>query len=120
VQSKLLTGAVIVSTPQEMALADVRRGVALFKKVGVPILGIVENMAWLESASGERSYLFGKGGAERAAADLGVPFLGAVPILEDLRVASDEGIPLAMRDENAPAARAFAALASKVATRLAK
>jgi ATP-binding protein involved in chromosome partitioning len=120
VQSKLLTGAVIVSTPQEMALADVRRGVALFKKVSVPILGIVENMAWLESASGERSYLFGKGGAERAAADLGVPFLGAVPILEDLRVASDEGIPLAMRDENAPAARAFAALASKVATRLAK
>ncbi len=118
VQSKLLTGAVIVSTPQEMALADVRRGVELFKKVGVPILGIVENMAWLDDGDGGRNYLFGKGGAERAAADLGVPFLGALPIYPDLRIASDEGIPLAARDENAPAVKAFEALASRIAPAL--
>lgn len=115
VQSKRLTGAVIVSTPQEMALADVRRGVELFKKVGVPIIGVIENMAWLEDASGVKNFLFGKGGAERAAADLGAPFLGALPIYEDLRVASDEGIPLAARDETAPAARAFGKLAAKIA-----
>jgi ATP-binding protein involved in chromosome partitioning len=117
-QSKLLTGAVIVSTPQEMALADVRRGVELFRKIGVPIIGVVENMAWLEDASGARSYLFGKGGAERAAAGLRVSFLGFLPIYPDLRVASDEGIPLAMRDERAPAAKAFEELAARVAKRL--
>ena len=113
-QSKLLTGAVIVSTPQEMALADVRRGVELFRKVNVPIIGIVENMAWLEDAGGARNYLFGKGGAERAAADLEAPFLGALPLYPDLRVASDEGVPLAARDPNGTVAAAFRALASKI------
>jgi ATP-binding protein involved in chromosome partitioning len=114
-QSKRLTGAVIVSTPQEMALADVRRGVEFFRKVGVPIIGIIENMAWLEDADGARSYLFGKGGAEQAARDLGARFLGAVPIYPDLRIASDEGVPLAARDADAQAVRDFGALASKIA-----
>ncbi len=113
-QSKRLTGAVIVSTPQEMALADVRRGVEFFRKVNVPIIGVIENMAWLESASGDRTYLFGKGGAEQAAKDLHAPFLGALPIYPDLRIASDEGIPLAARDKNAPPARAFRELAAKI------
>lgn len=117
-QSKLLTGAVIVSTPQEMALADVRRGVELFRKVSVPIIGIVENMAWLEDAGGARHYLFGKGGAERAAADLKAPFLGALPLYPDLRIASDEGVPLAARDPNGPVAAAFRALASKIGNSL--
>lgn len=114
-QSKRLTGAVIVSTPQEMALADVRRGVELFRKVGVPILGVVENMAWLEDARGERTYLFGKGGAEAAARELGAPFLGALPIDPDLRIASDEGIPIAARDPGSQTARAFAAIAERLA-----
>lgn len=114
VQSKLLTGAVIVSTPQEMALADVRRGVELFKKVNVPIIGIVENMAFLDDGKGGRNYLFGKGGAERAAADLGVPFLGALPIYPDLRVASDEGVPVAIRNPAAPEAQAFERLAATI------
>lgn len=113
-QSKLLTGAVIVSTPQEMALADVRRGVELFRKVSVPIIGVIENMAWLEEPGGGRSYLFGKGGAEKAASDLGAPFLGPLPIYPDLRIASDEGIPLAARDPDAPAARAIGEIASKI------
>lgn len=113
-QSKRLTGAVIISTPQEMALADVRRGVEFFRKVNVPIIGVIENMAWLESASGDRNYLFGKGGAEQAAKDMHAPFLGALPIYPDLRIASDEGIPIAARDENAPPARAFQKMAAKI------
>jgi ATP-binding protein involved in chromosome partitioning len=111
-QSRRLTGAVIVSTPQELALADVRRGVELFRKLSVPIIGIIENMAWLDS-QGTRSYLFGQGGAERAARELGAPFLGALPILPELRIASDEGIPLAARE--GPGAAAFAAIADAIA-----
>jgi ATP-binding protein involved in chromosome partitioning len=117
-QSKRLTGAVIVSTPQEMALADVRRGVELFRQVSVPIIGIVENMAWLDDGAGGKSFLFGKGGAEKAASDIGVPFLGALPIYPDLRVASDEGEPIAARDLQSPAARAFDGLAERIAAAL--
>lgn len=113
-QSKRLTGAVIVSTPQEMALADVRRGVELFRQVNVPIIGIVENMAWLDGGAGGRTYLFGKGGAEKAAGELGVPFLGALPLYPDLRVASDEGEPIAARDPGSAAAVAFDALAARI------
>ena len=113
-QTKRLTGAIIVSTPQEMALADVRRGVEFFRKVKVPIIGIIENMAWLDAAGGDRLYLFGKGGAEQAAKDLGAPFLGALPIFPDLRIASDEGIPLAARDPNATPAKMIAQLAEKI------
>jgi ATP-binding protein involved in chromosome partitioning len=116
-QSKRLTGAIIVSTPQEMALADMRRGIELFRATGVPILGVVENMAFLDAA-GERHYIFGKGGAERAADEAGAPFLGALPIYPDLRKGSDEGRPIAALEPNAPASVAFAALAEKIATRL--
>ncbi len=116
-QSKRLTGAVIVSTPQEMALADVRRGIEFFRKVDVPIIGVIENMAWLEGAGGEKMFLFGKGGAEIAAKDLNAPFLGALPIYPDLRIASDEGIPLAARDLNAPPVLMFKLLAEKISKR---
>lgn len=94
IQSKLLSGAVIISTPQEMALADVRRGVSLFQKTETPVIGIVENMAWLESPDGGRQYLFGQGGAKRAAEELDAPFLGELPFYQDLATASDEGRPL--------------------------
>ncbi len=113
IQTKRLSGAVIVSTPQEMALADVRRGVELFRKTNVPILGVVENMAWLEATPGsERNYLFGEGGAEKAAAALGAPFLGALPLYPDLRIASDAGTPLAGADH--PAADDFRTLAAQI------
>ncbi len=112
IQTKRLAGALIVSTPQEMALADVRRGVELFRKTNVPIIGVLENMAWLETADGAKSYLFGQGGAEKAAASLGAPFLGATPIYPDLRIASDAGTPIAAQDH--PAAEEFSALAKKV------
>ncbi len=113
-QAKILTGAVIVSTPQEMALADVRRGVQLFRKVSVPIIGVIENMAWLEDASGARTYLFGEGGAQAAASDLDAPFLGELPIYPDLRAACDEGRPLTAAASANPAAQAFTAIAEKI------
>ena len=112
IQSKRLSGAVIVSTPQEMALADVRRGVQLFRKTETPIIGVIENMAWLEGPDGKRQHLFGEGGAERAAAELNAPFLGAVPLYPELRAASDEGRPLALSSH--PAAEVFADIAERI------
>ena len=118
IQSKKLNGAIIVSTPQELALADVRRGVALFRKTDIPIIGVIENMAWLETSDGQKQFLFGEGGAKRAANDLNVPFLGELPLYPDLRAASDSGTPLAARgDEKTthPATNHFDRLAELLA-----
>ena len=94
-----LSGAVIVSTPQEVALADVRRGVAMFRKTDVPVLGIVENMAYFEDpVSQNRTYLFGEGGARRMAETLDVPFLGEVPLLQAIREGGDTGKPAALSE----------------------
>jgi ATP-binding protein involved in chromosome partitioning len=87
-------GAVIVSTPQDLALVDARRAVAMFNEVGVPVFGIIENMSYYRCPHcGEASNPFGHGGAEAEAAAIGVPFLGRVPLDADLRAASDEGRP---------------------------
>ena len=113
VQRAPLTGAIIVSTPQEIALADVRRGVAMFRKTHTPIIGIVENMAWFEDpVSGQRSYIFGQGGAERTAKDLDAPFLGHAPILTDIREGGDKGEPAVVA--SAPSRDIFRPLAEKV------
>ncbi|MEO1135219.1 MAG: Mrp/NBP35 family ATP-binding protein [Pseudomonadota bacterium] len=112
IQSKRLTGAVIVSTPQEMALADMRRGVQLFRQTETPVIGVVENMAWLEAPDGARQYLFGEGGARKAAEAMGAPFLGAIPLYPDLRQASDDGRPLALGDH--PATEVFAQIAEQM------
>ena len=114
IRSSRLTGAVIVSTPQQMALADVRRGAALFKKTNTPIVGVIENMAWLEGTDGERQYLFGEGGAKRAADELDVPFLGELPLMPVLREASDAGEPIAASEQ--PQAKLFSELAEKIVT----
>ena len=106
-------GAVIVSTPQDLALIDARRAVDLFAKAGVPVIGVVENMAGYQCPHcGEVSDPFGQGGAEAAARDLGVPFLGRVPLAMAIRAASDAGSPPAAG--NAPEAAAFGAIADKV------
>lgn len=89
-----LAGAVIVSTPQEVALADVRRGIKMFERTAVPILGIIENMAYFESPAGERIAIFGEGGARRTALEFGVPFLGEIPLDMALRASGDSGQPL--------------------------
>lgn len=112
VQKLPLDGVVIVSTPQEVALADVRRGVGMFRKTNVPVLGVIENMAWFEQPDGSRAYIFGQGGAERTAAEQKVPFLGALPILSVLREGGDAGVPAATG--NSSAAEAFRLLAEAV------
>lgn len=111
VQKYKPAGAVIVSTPQDLALIDATRAIDLFAKVGVPIVGIVENMAGYACPHcGEISDPFGSGGAEAAAAKLGLPFLGRVPLELGIRTASDAGEPPAAG--NGPAAETFAALAA--------
>ncbi len=80
IQTGKLDGAVIITTPQELALADVRRGISLFRQTNIPVLGLIENMAWLEMPDGSRTFIFGESGGERMAASLEVPFLGAIPI----------------------------------------
>lgn len=112
IQSKRLSGAVIVSTPQEMALADMRRGVSLFRQAKTPIIGIIENMAWLEMPDGSRQYIFGEGGARKAAEKLDAPFLGSIPLYPELRQASDEGMPLAAREH--PASDSFNEIAHTI------
>jgi ATP-binding protein involved in chromosome partitioning len=94
VQRVPLAGAIIVSTPQELALADVRRGLAMFEKTRAPVLGIIENMAYFEAPDGSRTHIFGQGGARRVAQQAGAPFLGEIPIDVALREASDAGRPL--------------------------
>jgi ATP-binding protein involved in chromosome partitioning len=97
-----LSGAVIVSTPQEVALADVRRGVAMFHKTHTPVLGIIENMSWFEDPiSHNRTHIFGEGGAKRTAHALGTPFLGELPILPKIREGADIGHPEALNPGHA-------------------
>ncbi len=109
-QSLPVTGAVVVSTPQQIALADARKGVAMFRQeaIQVPVLGIVENMAYFtpEELPDNKYYLFGKHGARNLAEDLGIPFLGEIPLVQGIREASDIGRPAAMQDDT-PSQRAF-------------
>ncbi|MBD3764621.1 MAG: Mrp/NBP35 family ATP-binding protein [Rhodobacterales bacterium] len=111
-QGTRLSGAVIVSTPQDLSLIDARRGIAMFRKVDVPILGIVENMAHFVCPDcGGSHAIFGQGGAQAEAARLGVPFLGAVPLTMDLRAASDAGQPVTARDPDGPLGRIYQQMA---------
>jgi ATP-binding protein involved in chromosome partitioning len=114
VQRAPLAGAVIVSTPQEMALADVRRGIAMFEKTHAPILGIVENMAYFEMPDGARAHIFGEGGARRTAEAAGVPFLGELPIEVALRESCDAGRPLVAAMPDHPMSARFRAVAAAV------
>jgi ATP-binding protein involved in chromosome partitioning len=109
-----LNGAIIVSTPQEVALADVRRGAAMFAKTHVPVLGVVENMAWLEQQDGTRLYMFGEGGARRTAQDLGLPFLGELPLDIGLRQSGDAGVPYVVASPGSAVANAFMSMAAHV------
>jgi ATP-binding protein involved in chromosome partitioning len=113
IQRSRPAGAVIVSTPQDLSLIDARRAVDLFNKTSVPVLGIIENMAtYVCPHCGEQSHPFGSGGAEAAAAEMGVPFLGRLPLSLNIREASDAGRPPAASDGSE--AEAFAALAAKL------
>ncbi len=110
-----LSGAVIVSTPQDLALIDARKGLAMFQRVNVPVLGIVENMSYFLCPScGTRSDIFGHGGAELEAQKLGVPFLGGVPLHMDIRERSDSGRPIVATAPQSPQADVYRDLAGKV------
>jgi ATP-binding protein involved in chromosome partitioning len=111
-QSVPLAGAVIVSTPQDLALIDARRGVAMFQKVNVPILGIVENMSYfLCPHCGQRSDIFGHGGARDEATRIGVPFLGGVPLHMDIRENADAGTPVVVTQPESGHAQAYRRIA---------
>ena len=119
-QKVTMDGAVIVSTPQEVALIDVRRGAAMFEKTATPILGVVENMSGFpDPRTGELIPIFGRGGARGVAQELGVPFLGETPIDMALRAGGDDGRPSVVADPDSPAAAALMAIAAAVLERLA-
>lgn len=110
-----LKGAVIVSTPQDLALIDARRGVAMFTRVNVPVLGVVENMSYFLCPScGNRSDIFGHGGAFKEAERLGVPFLGEVPLHMTIREKSDSGLPVVATEPDGPHAKIYRDIAAKV------
>jgi ATP-binding protein involved in chromosome partitioning len=112
-------GAVTVTTPQEVALHDVRKGMMMFQKVNVPLLGIVENMSYYVCGHcGERTEIFSHGGGERAAEKLGIPFLGRVPIDPAIRVGGDTGNPIVIATPDSPQAKAFREIATKLAAAL--
>lgn len=110
-----LAGAVIVSTPQDLALIDARKGLAMFRKVDVPLLGIVENMSYfIAPDTGARYDIFGHGGAKREAERLDVPFLGEVPLEMVIRETSDSGKPITASQPDSPHARVYKEIAAKI------
>ena len=114
-QRVALAGAVIVSTPQDIALVDARKGLNMFRKVAVPVLGIVENMSYfLCPKCGERSEIFGHGGAREEAEKLGVPFLGEVPLHLDIRTTSDSGHPIVVAMPDSPHAQIYKNIAGRM------
>ena len=118
-QNVPLKGAIIISTPQDLSLIDARRGLAMFKKVNVPVLGIVENMSYFQCPHcGTRSDIFGHGGARHEAERLGVPFLGEVPLHMAIRETSDAGTPVVVSEPNGPHAAIYRAIGAKVREQL--
>jgi len=114
-----LKGAVIVSTPQDIALIDARKGIAMFNKTNIPILGVIENMSMFTCPDcGSSHAIFGHGGARATAEKLGVPFLGEIPLVPRIRETSDAGTPVSVSAPDGPEALAFLELAKKVATSL--
>lgn len=121
VQTVPLSGAIVVSTPQNVALDDARKGVAMFKKVNVPVLGIVENMAWFTPPElpDKKYYIFGKHGARNLAERMGINFLGEIPLEQELRESGDSGTPMVLREGDSLAKKAFIELSQNTIQQLA-
>ena len=112
-QKSKVTGAIVVSTPQDVALLDARKALSMFEKTKTPVLGMIENMSmYVCPKCGHEAHLFGHGGAKKEADRLGIPFLGAVPLELDIRIAGDSGTPIAASDT--PVAKAFADIARRL------
>lgn len=118
VQTIPLEGAVIVTTPQPAASNVARRGARMFEKVNVPLLGVVENMSYLEGADGSRQMIFGEGGGAQTADSLETALLGKIPLDTNIRIGSDRGIPIVVSDPESPAARVFMGIAEKIVASL--
>ena len=115
-----LSGAITVTTPQEVSLHDVRKGMMMFQKVNVPLLGIIENMSYYVCAHcGTREEIFSHGGGQRAAEKLGIPFLGSIPIDPAIRAGGDSGMPIVVGEPDSPQTKAFMGIAEKIQARLA-
>ncbi|NBO63617.1 MAG: iron-sulfur cluster carrier protein ApbC [Acidobacteria bacterium] len=117
-QMVAVAGAVLVTTPQEVALSDVRKAYSMFEQLNVPVLGVVENMSYFECAHGERYHIFGNGGGEALAERYGIPFLGAVPIALNIREGGDLGVPVVKSRPESPQAVAFQSVAKQVAAQV--
>ncbi len=115
VQATRVAGALIVTTPQEVATGDALRGAKMFQRVDVPVLGVIENMSWFECAHcGERTFLFGSGGGARLAAELGVPLIGQIPLYQPVLTGGDTGLPIVVGEPESPAARALMDTARRI------
>jgi len=114
-----VSGAIVVTTPQTVSLADTRRAVRMYQKLNIPTLGLVENMSHFVCANCQHeSDIFGKGGGRQLAESLEVPFLGEVPIYQPIRVGSDVGVPIMVSEPDSPAGRAFVAAAERTAAQV--
>jgi ATP-binding protein involved in chromosome partitioning len=118
-QTVPVAGAIVVTTPQQVSLADTRRAIAMYKKLNIPPLGLIENMSYFVCPDcAHESDIFGRGGGEQLAADLHVPFLGRIPIYQPIREGGDSGVPLMISEPESPAARAFMAAAERLAAQV--
>ena len=113
-QTVPLDGGVVVTTPQEASLGVVRKGIAMFEKVNVPILGIIENMSYFTTPTGERVEIFGHGGGRAEADRQKLPFLGEVPIFTEIRIGGDKGVPVVVSEPGSPPAKVFRVIAERV------
>src|SRR5580693_241854 len=118
-QTVPVAGAIVVTTPQQVSLADSRRAIAMYKKLNIPTLGVVENMSYFVCTNCQHEAdIFGHGGGEQMAADLGVPFVGRIPLYQQIREGGDSGMPLVISHPDSPAARAFMAAAERTAAQV--
>lgn len=114
-QSIPLTGAVIVSTPQEISIIDARKGAKMFEKVNVPVLGIIENMSYYSRQDGTKEYIFGEGGGKKLSGELGINFLGEIAINTDVRIGGDEGKPIVLGKPDSVESEQFCSIAKNLA-----
>jgi ATP-binding protein involved in chromosome partitioning len=118
-QTVPVAGAIVVTTPQQVSLADTRRAVAMYKKLNIPTLGIIENMSYFACPEcHHEADIFGHGGGEQMATELGIPFIGRLPIYQPIREGSDSGVPLMISEPESPAGRAFMAAAERAAAQV--
>jgi ATP-binding protein involved in chromosome partitioning len=118
-QTVPVAGAIVVTTPQQVSLADTRRAVAMYKKLNIPTLGVVENMSYFVCRNCQHEAdIFGHGGGEEMAATLGIPFVGRIPLYQPIREGSDAGVPLLISEPESPAGRAFMAVAERTAAQV--